>query len=109
MQPRASDDSEQQWWDAHCCGEGRDFDHLNPRNEDGRLITTNGLVTIDHVWVHGLYGSCRIYGQGIAIPSDYPALDDDFDFSSIPGGADFPGRNDHFAMVCDLLLPVTAD
>jgi endonuclease/exonuclease/phosphatase family metal-dependent hydrolase len=96
-------DEELAIWDRNV-GPGQRFSHFNPTDEDtGDLIPTRrGLaITIDHVVADEFSGDCEVFSEeGGSAP-----LDSDFDFDSLPGtldGEEFPGRIDHFALLCTL-------
>jgi endonuclease/exonuclease/phosphatase family metal-dependent hydrolase len=97
--------AESDYW-AQWVGEGKRFTDFGPADEEGtRYGTRFGAMgaAIDHVLAESATGTCTIYGEAELAPmSGTQRLDEGFDFSSLPGGADFPGRLDHFAILCDL-------
>lgn len=105
MDPVAfSTPAEVEVWDAWV-GEGKRFTDFGPADATGTHYGTRwGAfgVAIDHVLAESASGRCQIFGEAeMGAASGTQRLDEGF-VSSLPGGADFPGRIDHFAILCDL-------
>jgi endonuclease/exonuclease/phosphatase family metal-dependent hydrolase len=103
--------TEVELWDAWV-GEGKRFQDFGPADAEGTHYGTRlGALgaAIDHVLAESATGSCQVFGQAeLGPPSGTERLDEGFDFAGLPGGVDFAGRIDHFAIVCDLKLDVGA-
>jgi endonuclease/exonuclease/phosphatase family metal-dependent hydrolase len=97
--------AEVEQWDAWV-GEGKRFTDFGPADETGTHYGTRyGALgaAIDHVLAESAKGECKVFGEAELGPvSGTERLDQGFDFASLPGGTDFAGRLDHFAIVCDL-------
>ena len=106
MDPVAfSTPAEVELWDAWV-GEGKRFTDFGPKDAEGTEYGTRyGALgaAIDHVLAESATGKCQVFGEAELGPlSGTERLDEGFDFASLPGGTDFPGRLDHFAILCDL-------
>jgi hypothetical protein len=106
MDPVAfSTTAESDYWNTWV-GEGKRFADFGPADATGTHYGTRyGALgaAIDHVLAESAKGKCQIFGEAELGPvSGTQRMDEGFDFSSLPGGTDFPGRIDHFAIVCDL-------
>jgi hypothetical protein len=105
-----STNAEADYW-ATWVGEGKRFTDFGPKDAEGTEYGTRfGALgaAIDHVLAESATGSCQIFGEAELAPmSGTQRLDEGFDFSGLPGGAEFPGRIDHFAILCDLKIDLT--
>jgi len=100
----ASDDEEALW--ARHVGAGNRFTDLSPVDENGDQHATRraGLgLAIDHVLTDRAPGTCTVWGDDYlgTDPGTLP-LDEDFDWTTKPGGEFWIDRTDHFAISCDL-------
>jgi endonuclease/exonuclease/phosphatase family metal-dependent hydrolase len=107
---RMANADEKALWNAHV-GAGKRFSDLNPVGEGGFQYGTrrgSAGVAIDHVLADAsrTEGSCTVLGwdEGFGDDPGTEPLDEDFDWSLVPGGQSYEGRIDHFAILCDLVM-----
>ena len=108
---RIATPDEREWWAATIGPEQR-FRDLSARDvATGETFPTNRNsvgVAIDRVVVAGLTGRCTVHGTHpfVGPAAGTEPLDAGFDFAGLPGGESSDARIDHFAVVCELTLPV---
>jgi len=100
-------------WDAHVGATGR-FTDFTPTDDNGvQYATRRGAfgMAIDHVLADRSSGSCLVFGHddGFGADPGTVPLDDGFDWTLVPDGQWYPGRIDHFAILCNLEIDFTME
>ncbi len=108
---RVTSPEETALWDAHV-GDGARFRDFTPADADGvQYATLRGAfgTAIDHVLADRAVGNCTIFGheEGFGADPGTLPLDDGFDWTQVPDEEWYPGRIDHFAILCDLEMDFT--
>jgi hypothetical protein len=105
---RFAGEGERSVWTEHV-GEGRRFTDFSPRDASGVAYATRRnsfSLAIDHVLADRASGKCAVFGRDPSFGPDSGTdpLDNGFDWSVVENTEDYPGRIDHFAILCDLIV-----